>query len=455
MRLSRPAWLAGKTPRRDSSPPRRPSGLGLALGLCAVLSLWSGACADEDEEPTPDIPCDIRDTYCRRAIFRLTAQVRAQRGAKLPPSRIITRQQFADETRTQLAAAMSSHDAQVFEESLRLVKFLPTASSLVEAMADANVAGVAAYYDPNDATITIIDDAATNLSSGSLTLSHEFTHSLQDQREGFSRLSTPSDSSDGQMALSALIEGEATILSDVAMRRAVGLPYLRADVLSYLDRLSNLLLDDVSESDAPFNEAQLVLPYPVGGRPIAEAYVTKGITGVQGFYTALPPTLTSWVEFDKNPHLPVALTCSAPDGPAGYVAVGVDRLGFTGLIALFTKLGLTGRAAFDAARSWTNDSYAVFGAMGSELAAAVAWRIRLSDEATTTSLETQLRASTLGLSVSRVGPELVLSAATKPEVLSAWTTRDACSTQKSRSEPKSLLPALDRYPQLRHALFPR
>jgi hypothetical protein len=251
-----------------------------ALALCSLSTLGWSACGDDDQDPHVDIPCDIRDNYCRRAIFRLTAQVRGQAGAKLPPSRIITRQQFAQETRAALAANMQSREAKLFEETLRLIKFLPPDSSIGEAMAEANIGGVAAYYDPNTADITIIDDAAESLSSGSLTLSHEFTHSLQDQREGLGALYTGALSTDAQMAVSALVEGEATILSDVAMSRAAGLPYLRDDVIMYLDRLSSALLGDIEVSDAPFNQAQLVLPYPVGGRAIAEAYVARNIAGV-------------------------------------------------------------------------------------------------------------------------------------------------------------------------------
>jgi hypothetical protein len=416
----------------------------------------SGACSDDDEDPHVDIPCDIRDNYCRRAIFRLTAQVRGQSGAKLPPSRIITRQQFATETRAALASTMRSRNTRLFEESLRLLQFLPADSSLDEAMADANIDGVAAYYDPNTANVTIIDDAAESLSSGSLTLSHEFTHALQDQREGLAALGKSAFSTDSQMAVTALVEGEATILSDAAMTRAVGVPYVRANVIAYLDRLSSALLDEIATSEAPFNEAQLVLPYPVGGRPIAEAYAARSIAGVRGFYSAPPKTLNSWVQFDKNIVLPVGLSCARPDAPAGYDVIGTDNLGFTALIALYIKLGLTGSAAYDAARSWANDSYAIFGEPGSELVAAVAWRIRLSDEPAASGLEAQLRASTLGLSVSRVGPELVLSAATKPDVLMAWTTRDVCFTQKSRDpdEPKSLLPSLGRFPQRAHRVAP-
>lgn len=420
-----------------------------ALALCMLSTLGFGACSDDDDdrEPHVDIPCDIRDNYCRRAIFRLTAQVRGQAGAKLPPSRIITRQQFATETRDALDDNMRSRDALLFEETLRLLKFLPPNSSIGEAMAEANIGGVAAYYDPNTADITIIDDAAESVSSGSLTLSHEYTHSLQDQREGLGALYTGALSTDAQMAVSALLEGEATILSDVAMSRAAGVPYLRDDVIMYLDRLTSALLGDIEASDAPFNQAQLVLPYPVGGRAIAEAYLARNIAGVRAYYSARPRTLNTWVQYDKNLTLPVALTCTRPDAPAGHDVIGTDSLGFTALLALFVKLGLTGLAPYDAARSWANDSYAIFGEPGSTSAAAVAWRIRLSDEAAASALETQLRASALGIAVSRSGSELVLSAASKPEVFSAWTVRDLCSTQKSRDEPRSLLPSLGRLPQ--------
>jgi hypothetical protein len=424
-------------------------GRAWALALALLSGVASAGCADDDDDRT-EIPCDIRDVACRRAILILTARVRNQQNVVLPLSRIITRQQFANETRAELARSGQTRQGLLFEESLRLVDLLPRDSSLDEAMAQAEIAGVAAYYQPADLTITIIDDAAEDAYGGSLTLSHEYVHALQDQREGLAQLSG-NPTTDETMAISALIEGEATILSDIALTLASGLPYLREDVVSYLDALLAGVLSDVRASPAPFNLAQLALPYPVGGRPLAEGYLAEGIVGVERYFAKRPSTLAGWIDPARREQLPVALTCTTPDAPAGYDTVGLDRFGTTGLIALYTRLGLDGSAAFAAARAWANDAYAIFGARDGSNAAALAWRIRLGDEPAAISLESALRASALGqsrgLSIARSGPEVILTHASKPEVLASWTTRNECSTAKSRDQPASLFPTPTRYRQ--------
>ena len=418
-----------------------------ALLIGSLLAIASASCGDDSHTPTT-IPCDIREARCRHAIFTLTAQVRGQSNAKLPPTRIITRAQFATETRAAVTQSMTTRDDQVLEATLRLLHLLPATSSIVEAMADSSIEGVAAYYDGRSKAVTIIDDAAENESSGSLTLSHEYTHALQDQRENLDTLDKAAKSTDQVMAVSSLVEGEATILSDVTMSRATNTVHDRGDTLAYVARVLNSVLMSVEQSDAPFNEAELVLPYPVGGLPVAEAYFSGGSGGIQALYRAPATTLTGWVQRDVTgaPALPVPLSCDMPDPPSGYARSEFDRLGGTGLIALYTRLGLRGSQAYEAARAWTNDSFTVFAPMGTDVSAAFAWRIGLLDEAAASTLESQLRASTLALTIVRQANEVVLTGATDPAVLAAWAG-SACTTQKSLAEPepKRLLPAMPRY----------
>lgn len=407
------------------------------------LSCLATACGDDDG--TVEIPCDIRGAACRRAIFELTARVREQPGATLPPSRIITRAQFADETRASVGTGMPSRQARQREEGLRVLALLPASSSVEEEVAESSISGVAAYYSPRDKAITIIDDAAEDLVEGSLTLSHEYVHSLQDQREGLAKLSESATSSDEYVADSAIIEGEATVVSDVALKRALGLPYERASIIEYLDGMLAFFLEQIEQSPAPFNQGLQVLPYPVGGRPLAEAYLAQGYPGVRDLFPTRPSALAGWIDLSRAALLPGPLTCDSPDAPAGYDMVGADRLGVTGLIALWTRLGVTGEQAYARARSWSSDSFMVFGSLDGERAAAVAWRIALADSTAASSLESALTLSLPVVSVVRSGSEVVITAATKRDVLAAWTTRNDCSTEKSRVHTGALFPEPLRY----------
>ncbi|MDB4972173.1 MAG: hypothetical protein JWN48_514 [Myxococcaceae bacterium] len=410
--------------------------------LVATLSLSS--CADDEPLPA-QIPCDIREAGCRGAIFQLTAQLRGQDDAVMPPARIITRAQFAEETRAALAMFVPSRELEAYEAVLRMLRLLPADSSFGDAMTSSSIAGVAAYYDDQTKAITIIDDAAADSYSGSITLSHEYTHALQDQREGIAEVTGNARSTDEQMAVNALIEGEATILSDATLTYAAGMTYLREDVLSYMARMLGSILLSIEKSAAPFNQALLVLPYPIGGLPVANAYLSQGSAGVRSFYKVRPSSLIGWVQLAQNTQLPLPLRCDAPDAPSGYVRTSLDRVGGTGLIALYTRLGLSGSDAFDEARAWTNDSLSIFGTREDALHVAYAWRIGFVSEAAAIELQDRLARSSLAIATERQGRELVLSGADDAAVASAWNTRGACSTEKSRAEPRSVLPALPRY----------
>jgi hypothetical protein len=414
-----------------------------ARALAALLAL-SAACGDDGAERVP-IPCNIAQESCRLALFRLTASMRDQRGARLPPSRIITRDQYAQETRQEIATRMSSLADRQYEVSLQLLKFLPEGSSAGEAMADSNIAGVAAYYASDTKNVTIVSDVAEDEYGGSLTLSHEYTHALQDEREGLVNLASQARSTDAIMAEGALTEGEATILSDAVLAEAQGLDFDYARAVSpYLDRLRDALLKDVGESSAPFTEAQFVLPYPVGGRPLALAYDQRGYDGIAPYFLAWPDTLAEWIDPTRK-NLPVAQRCSFPDPPAAYQRIVFDSFGATGLIALEVVLGADGSTAYDRARAWAADSIAVFAPADQSVQAALAWRITLTNSATATALLQRIQAANLGVQATLQGYDVVLTAASVPGVLDGWTGRNDCSTSKSLEAPDALWKHLPKY----------
>ena len=174
-----------------------------SLLVSALLVL---AC--KDDPPTP--PCDITDGECQEAVFALTARVRGQEGAKMPPIRVISREQLRDEIQTDLDnSAAPSPDEVAVQQAFALLHLLPAeAGAADEALADDLAEGVAAYYSPRWKAITVISDAAENEGDGTFVLIHEFTHALQDQRGD---LNTPLgfDTTDALVSFDSLVEGEA------------------------------------------------------------------------------------------------------------------------------------------------------------------------------------------------------------------------------------------------------
>lgn len=425
------------------------------LAFAALLSLAS-ACGDDDggcDDRSP-LPCDIRSASCRCAVFAATREMRQQSDGKMPPARLITRAQFAEETRATVAQEMQSEGGAVYQESLTLLGLLPTMTSLDDAETDATISGVAAYYDDEEQKVTIIDDAAEEEDEGVFTLSHEYVHALQDQREGLSKLWDTEDSSDGLLSIKTLVEGEATLLSDLVMFDIFERPFTERSLLVFDDLLLDTL-DAVATSPAPMTEAQLGLAYPVGALALGEAFLLGGIPGVNRFYPARPKTVTAWLEPGLLDSLPTALACIPPDPPSGYKSWGMDRLGATGLVALGSVAGFSADELRELASAWTNDLFALHSRESGSLAVVVAWRIGMSDQGLATQLEAALRKAVPTLEIKRSAGELLLLGASDKSVFSAWSERDACKKLKARDIATTrLVPGLidRRHPWSRHAL---
>lgn len=404
------------------------------------LFLAFGAC-DDDPPETVSLPCDIRERLCQRAVFDETARLRNQQDAKLPPIRVITRDQYAEETRQMVSNSTVSRGGEILQGVLRLLRFLPPNASVGQAAADSSIEGVAAYYHKRERAVTIIDDAASNPSSGVFTLSHEFVHALQDQREDLTALDAQAKNADDALAVDCLVEGEAVVISDVLLAELRDSGAANLNFPLYFDRMLAAFLGEIEKSTAPLTHALMTLAYPVGGRPLAAAYVGRGMPGILAYYEDRPLTMVGWVEGD--PMLPTALRCGTAPAPPGYKLYGVDRLGGAGLISLHTRLGKTGLDAFAESRPWINDQFAIFATPeGTPVASAFAWRIGLRSVEAATNLETALRAAAFPqVDVTRGDNEVLIVGATDAALLASWTDRHSCTIAKSRTqEPTERLP---------------
>ena len=413
--------------------------------LCiAGLSLASscGDGDDFDDAPQVALPCDVRESACQRAIFNATALLRNQRGARLPPIRVISRAQFAEETRSAGGTMQPSRRDVIVDGALRLLAFLPPDRGSGGAAAEASIEGVAAYYHKRHKAVTIIDDAARNLLNGTYTLSHEFVHALQDQRESLDRLDAKGTSSDSRLAIDVLVEGEAVVLSRVLTANLRGLTGPAAVDTRFYDSLLEAFLAEIAESTAPLTHALLTLPYPVGGKPLAQAYADSAYEGIGRFLKAHPLTYAEWVEGGVPAALPQRLGCGVSEPPQGYGIIVNERFGGAGLLALLTRLGLSGSDAFQAARAWTNDTFTIYGPEApADSNSVLSWRIGLRSATPAQQLTAMIRAAGLPVTVQQTEREVLITGATDLAVLAAWSAGQTCRIPKNAGseEPTSPL----------------
>ena len=420
-----------------------------ALCAASVLLVAIG-CADDEEGAT--IPCDVTKRACQKAVFKATAAARGQDGALLPPVRVITRKQLADELRRDVDDSAAMRDevqalkGRQSQQAMALLHLLPEPAeqSSDDAYVEQAAAGIAAYYSSYSEDITVIADQAEDHDTGSFTLSHEFVHALQDQRENLSEWRKPLvETSDDSVSTKCLTEGEAVWLSYVTFyREARRAEPERIDRSRIFASMLSDFLGDIESTAAPFISALETLPYPMGGSQVANLYLAQGADAVSQLYSMPRLTLRQWA--DEAPEaLPEVLDCELPAAPEGYQRILSDRLGFAGLLSLYTGLGWDGATAYDGALPWRSDEVVGYAAESEPEAVAVAWRLRLESAASADALAFFAREAQLD--ARALGSEVLITAATRPELADSWLPHDSCvASDKSRALPgKGRLTTLD------------
>jgi hypothetical protein len=152
------------------------------------------------------------------------------------------------------------------EEVLKLVGLLEPSIDLRHVTATVFGQGVAGYYDPRTKRLRIVTGAqTTNKFLEEVTLAHELTHALEDQRFGLG-LEDTSGSDDASLARLALVEGSATAVMFAYAERHISVEQTLGGMFATLGQDTGDL--------PPFLEAQLVFPYFTGQRFAEELYRT-------------------------------------------------------------------------------------------------------------------------------------------------------------------------------------
>jgi hypothetical protein len=232
------------------------------------------------------------------------------------------------------------------EQVLKMLGLIAPSADLRELTGSLFEQGVAGYYDPRDGRLRVVTGTGTGTRVlTEMTLAHELTHALEDQRFGLDEDTAGGD--DRALARTALIEGSATALMYAYVTR-----YFTSG-----ETLGGLLGSAFEDTGGlpPFLEAQVIFPY-VGGDAFIEELLRRAGGSwslVNLAYKAHPPVSTEQIlhpkaYFDADQPVPVRVHAGAVLGKGWTRAAA----GTWGELQTREMLGSSGAAA-----GWGGDRY--------------------------------------------------------------------------------------------------
>ena len=226
---------------------------------------------------------------------------------------------------------------------------------------------VAGFYQPKTKQFFIADWNA--LDEQKPVMAHELTHALQDQHFNLGRFEKwPHGDSDRELAIHALIEGDATALMFNFMLKPTGMDITRLPMS--ISALSNLATaqagknagDVISSAPAAIRES-LTFPYFQGADFVAEVLKKQGWEGVSRVYAELPQSSEQILHFDKYlaHEMPVKVTLADLTSilGTGWKRLDTDINGEFGYSLILSEY-IPKQQARTAAEGWGGDQFAIY-----------------------------------------------------------------------------------------------
>ena len=307
----------------------------LALLLGAGFAFDSGEPAERAPQTPPATPI--------ATLERRVEQIRDLRFRTLPKPQEVTPKQAQREGLADFDRSYPPARRRADEEVLKLLGLLEPDVDLRGVSASVFGQAVAGYYDPRNGRLRVVRGAQTaNQVLNEITLSHELTHALEDQRLGID-LETSSGSDDEALAYLGLVEGSASAVMFTYAERHFSAEQTLGGLLSSLGADTGDL--------PPFIEAQLIFPYLRGKEFVERLHRAGGWGVVNAAFRFRPPASTEQVMHpDKYLEVEQPERVKIPEGPGP---------GWRRLVAGTWGEWATGELVGDpdAAEGWGGDRY--------------------------------------------------------------------------------------------------
>ena len=285
----------------------------------------------------------------------------------------------------EIDAEMTPAEFRAGELGMKALGFLPREFNLKQAMVKVYSEEIAAFYDTKTKTMHLIKEpeekakkpptflerllgktAGFDKDENKTVIAHELTHALADQNFDIDALQKAvKHDDDRDLALSALIEGEATLTMIGAQMNDWSGNVVDKIPSADLDRVFGILIPlmplaggkSLREAPVILSET-MIFPYLRGMVFCARLTNDGGWDALNEAYRK-PPLSTEQVihpeKYKAKPDLPTAVDLGTLDAGAGWKEVGRNVVGEMQLGVLLRRHG--GKAA---AAGWDGDRYAVF-----------------------------------------------------------------------------------------------
>lgn len=362
----------------------------------ALIVLWLAlGCSDEDEQ-TLDVlieagceresysACDAFDAGCQARVFSGVRCLRGMPDAVLPEVRLITPGEYRAELEMSFAEPeATSPSSLAFERSLALLGLAMTGELSPESVVTLYVDTVPGYYESAEDRVTLIEPPPgerPDVGRDTLLLAHELSHALQDQDVNLATLGPEEPTFDQYLAITSVIEGEATMLEGffgAAMWGLRGDPDFRSHFVSWLDRA-----EEVFGAQSPLTVGPRYFPYSYGARFVYNVYEAGGNAAVRDLYQSLPTTvLPMLLSVDQvvQPEPDSLEDLVLPVAPEGYT-LGIEETLGPWVLRRFLERSLSSSAAAELEGHWRGDRFLVYETEAAFVTAL--WLLRFDDAAT-------------------------------------------------------------------------
>lgn len=344
-------------------------------------ALGVGGCHDDGECEEKLRVCSIDEADCRAHVFVQTACARGFDGREVPEVHSITRSEFADSLRGDPPTAEQQREDAQTATALRMLALLPPGqTSSDDESVSAYAQNVLAFYSREDRSVTIVE---TNLADADrdtevFVLSHEFVHAQTDVDIGLQELFDANvDSTDSEMAMRALVEGEAVHYSNVTMARMPGRTVSESGFESYYREWQADRRAAAADPAIGFTELRASFPYPFGGAFVTSRWFEGGAEGVLALYDDPAHAASAYMSrFGAEGPADVP-PLSADPLPEGWSVVVDDTFGAWFLFAFASRATSPGTVADTLASEWRGDRILVVGGPN-DGEVALAWKVRFA-----------------------------------------------------------------------------
>jgi hypothetical protein len=273
-----------------------------------------------------------------RAVAREVERLRRLRFRGLPRTRYLRRAELERRIRRELES-YPDREAQDDARALIALGAVPRRTNLKALMKRVVPSQVAGYYDPEARQLFVGSAPAKGLDAVErLTLAHELDHALTDQRLGFPALLeedyTPDGREDAALAGLALVEGDATLLTEAFATEHLSL----ADAFRSLGPA--LAAEEEFEQLPYFLQASLIFPYSEGLTFVCKVFERGGWKAVNRAYRR-PPQTSAQVMFPER-YFAREPAAQAPDPRppgSGWTLLDEQAFGAASLLWLFEAPG--------------------------------------------------------------------------------------------------------------------